>query len=149
MKKQVLLRAFIGAPWGLAIGMGGMTVTSLCRGTGELEVASPVLVEAVGGEVYAFLLQCLATMLYGSVWAAASVIWEMEWSLLKQTLTHLVCCTFSALPIAWAMRWMAHTWRGLGGYLLMFAGIYAIVWLSQYLQMRMRVRQMNARVGKQ
>ncbi len=149
MKKQVLFRAFIGAPWGLAIGMAMLAIMSVQSGTGELTVASAALVNSVGGEINAFVLQCLATMLYGSVWAAASVVWDAEWSLLRQTLTHLVCCAASALPIAWLMQWMAHTWQGFLQYLLIFAGAYAVIWAVQYLQMRRRVRAMNARLKTQ
>ncbi len=148
MKKQIVVRALLSMPWALALGMAIIVIVSLIEDTGELIVAAPQLLDR-WGEVNAFVMQCAATMLYGAVWAAASVVWDTDWPLLKQTLVHLLCCAGSALPIAWAMWWMPHSWSGLGQYLLMFACIYVCIWTMQYLQMRARVKALNERLRQQ
>ncbi len=148
MKKQALIRAMLGTPWALVMGVVIIIIVSLIEGTGEIVMAPPGLVARLG-EIGAFAAQCAATMLYGAIWSAASVVWETDWSLLKQTLVHLACCALSAWPIVWLMYWIPHTLSGIAGYLLMFTCIYILVWLSQYLPMRHRIRAMNAKLCRE
>ena len=82
------------------------------------------------------------------MWAAASVIWETDWSLLRQTLTHLLTCSLSALPIAYLMYWMPHNVRGILLYFGIFLGIYAGIWASQFFAARARVRELNEKLHK-
>ena len=99
----------------------------------------------------AYIAAILAVLLLcGAVWAAASVIWETEWSLLRQTVTHLLACSLSALPAAYFMHWMPHTVGGILGYFGIFLGIYAGIWLGNYLSVRARIRAMNEKLrGKE
>ncbi len=88
-------------------------------------------------------------MLYGAVWGGISVIWEWEgWSLLRMTATHGIICAAATLPIAYKMRWMAHSAAGMIGYFAIFFAIYLLVWLFQYGAVKKRVKQMNERLAR-
>ncbi len=148
MKKQIFLRGVIGALGGMLIGQVVMIIISLCAGGSELMPVPPALAEQVGNELTAYILQSLAVMVYGAVWAAASVVWELDWSLTRQTVVHGLCYALSALPAAYLMHWFEHSWVGFLCYFGGFAVLYAAMWLSQYLGMRRRVRAMNERLQK-
>ena len=147
MKKTVVLRSLLGAPLGLALGYLISIVISLIQGEGVYNATAPALVAAMGGELRAVVFQAVITMVYGMVWAGSSVIWEMEnWSILRQTVTHLLITSLAPLPIAYYLHWMEHSVRGVLVYFGIFFLIYLLIWLSQYSAMKKRVQQFNARV---
>lgn len=147
MKKKVLLRCLLGAPLGLAISTTITIVISLTVGDGNYYPVVPELAAACKSEVSAVLLQAIFSLLYGAAWAGASAIWEMEnWSLLRQTVTHLVICSLATFPVAYLMRWMKHTTGGILLYFGIFWVIYLVVWLSQYAAMKKRVAAINQKI---
>lgn len=150
MKRKVLLRALLGAPIGLSIGFLVTLLVSAGFGDGKFYPVTPELTALCGTELRAVAVQTAVLLLCGAVWAAASVIWETEWSLLRQTVTHLLACSLSALPAAYFMHWMPHTVGGILGYFGIFLEIYAGIWLENYLSVRARIRAMNEKLrGKE
>lgn len=148
MKKQIIIRGGIGALVGLLIGQIVLIIISACMGGGAVQPVPPALAEQVGSELTAYILQTLGVMLYGCVWAAASVVWEIDsWSLTKQTIVHCLCYSLSALPIAWMLQWFDHSWTGFLGYFFGFAVLYASMWGSQYMSMKKRVQAMNKKLN--
>ena len=149
MKKRIFLRGGIGMLGGVFIGQIVLIVISLCLGTGEFSPVNPALTEAVGSELTAYILQMLGLMLYGGVWAAASVVWEMDsWSLTRQTIVHGLCYSLSALPVAWMLHWFEHSVAGFMTYFLGFIVLYASMWVSQYMGMKQRVKEMNEKLSQ-
>jgi hypothetical protein len=147
MKKKVLLRCLLGAPLGLALSTIITILISLAVGDGSFYPVVPELTADCGSEINAVLLQAVCSLLYGAAWAGASVIWETEsWSILRQTLTHLVVCSLATFPIAYFMRWMRHTASGVLLYFGIFFAIYLAIWLSQYSAMKKRVEELNRKV---
>ena len=147
MKKKVLYRALLGAPLGLALSYLVTIFISLIGGNGSYIPVVPTLTQACGSEVMAVLLQALCSLLYGAAWAGASVIWDADWSLLAQTLLHLAVCSCATFPIAWLLHWMSHSVFGVLSYFGIFLGIYLVIWLSQYLAIRHRLRQINKQLS--
>lgn len=149
MKKELLRRCLIGAPLGLAISTAITIVISLIVGDGVYYAVPPELAADCGSEINAVVLQAVLSLLYGAVWAGASVIWEAErWSILKQTVVHLIVCSAATFPVAYFARWMPHTTSGILLYFGIFFMIYLIIWLSQYSAIKKRVRQINERLKK-
>ena len=150
MKKKVLIRALVGAPVGLAISTFVTIIISLNIGDGQFYAVPLGLIDELGGELNAVLTQAVCSMIYGAAWSGASAIWENEkWSLLRQTVTHLIVCSTSSLPIAWLMYWIPRTVGGFLGYCAIFFVIYGIIWVSEYLSMKKRLQQINAQLDKQ
>lgn len=117
-EKRILCRALIGAPIGLAISTAITIFSSLIYGDGNYYPVVPALVEQCGNEINAVVAQMIASLLYGAVWAGASVIWEMDdWSLLRQTVTHLLAGSIATFPVAYLMYWMKHSIAGVVVYL--------------------------------
>lgn len=147
MKRKIILRSFLGALCGLAISTLITTLISICIRDGHYYPVAPKLVDNFGSELNAVLVQTACALLYGAAWAGASTIWEKErWSLLRQTVTHLLICSFSTLPIAYWMYWMPHSPAGILLYFSIFFGVYLCIWLSQYAAMKKRIRQLNDKV---
>lgn len=147
MRKKLLFRCLIGAPIGLAISTMITIGISLAISDGSYYAVVPELADGCGTEINAVMLQALSAMLYGAVWAGASLIWEQErWSLLRQTATHLAVCSAATFPIAYFLRWMEAGLMGIAKYFGIFFGIYLLVWLFQYSSISRRIRQINAKM---
>lgn len=144
MKKELLTRSLLGMPIGITISYMITVIISITVNDGTYYPVAPELAAEFGSEINAVVIQMLCSMFYGVVYAGGSVIWEMEsWSLLRMTITHLLVISILTLPIAWLLKWMPHNLIGIIVYFAIFFGIYAIIWTSQYVAMKKRIRQMN------
>ncbi len=147
MKMKILKRCLLGVPVGLAISTTITIVISLALGDGAYYAVVPELTAVCGSEINAVVVQALLSMLYGAAWAGASVIWEIErWSLLRQTVSHLIVCSLATFPIAYFAWWMPHNGAGIALYFGIFFAVYLIIWLAQYAAMRKRLKQINERI---
>jgi len=145
--KKALTRALLGAPVGVTISLIITIIISLFLNDGGYHPVVPELAENCGGELKAVILQSACSVLYGAALAGASVIWEKDnWSLLRQTLTHLAICSLAVLPIAYFMHWMEHSLKGAVIYFGIFAAIYLFIWLSSYFSMKKRLEQINRKM---
>lgn len=150
MKKRILCRALLGAPIGLAISTAITIFASLIYGDGNYYPVVPTLVEQCGNEINAVMAQMIASLLYGAVWAGASVIWEMDdWSLLRQTVTHLIVGLLATFPVAYLMYWMKHSISGIVGYFAIFIGIYIVIWITIYNRTKREITKLNEKVNMQ
>lgn len=150
MKKRILCRALTGAPIGLAISTAITIFFSLIYGDGNYYPVVPALVEQCGNEINAVMAQMIASLLYGAVWAGASVIWEMDdWSLLRQTVTHLLAGSIATFPVAYLMYWMKHSIAGGVVYFAIFIGIYVGIWITLYSRAKREVTKLNEKVSLQ
>ena len=114
------------------------------------EIIVPALVEQCGNEINAVVAQMIASLLYGAVWAGASVIWEMDdWSLLRQTVTHLLAGSIATFPVAYLMYWMKHSIAGVVVYFAIFIGIYVGIWITLYSRAKREVTKLNEKVSLQ
>lgn len=144
MRKKVILRSLLGAPLGLFICTATTIIISLAIGDGIYYATVPEFNELFGNELTAVIVQTVAVLIYGAVWGGASVIWENEkWSLLKQTLLHLIICSTATYPIAYITYWMPHNAIGSIIYYLIFFLIYMFVWVSIYLSIRTKIKKVN------
>lgn len=146
--KKAVLRCTLGAVFGITITVIISIIISLCVGGGEFIFVVPELAEDCGSELNAVILQTLCSVLYGAMWAGASLIWEKEsWSLLKQSLLHFALCSLGTFPAAYFTRWMEHSLSGILSYFGIFFATYLFIWISQYLSIRKRVKAMNKRLA--
>ena len=73
MKKEILKRSLFGAPLGIAIGVIITIIISLTVGDGRYYAVVPELVNDMGSEINAVILQTVLCIVYGAAWAGASV----------------------------------------------------------------------------
>lgn len=149
MKKKIILRGALGFPLGIAVGYVITICTSLIWADGYYSPCVPELIESMGNEIYAVVLQALLCGLLGTGFGACSVIWEMEhWSIVKQTGIYFLIVSAVMMPIAYLLYWMEHSVAGFLGYLGIFVLIFAVIWISQFLLWKRNVDKMNARIEK-
>ena len=148
MKRTIILRSLLGAPIGLTISYLISVFISLAIRDGNYYPIVPELAEICGNEINAILLQTVCSLLVGTVYGGASVIWQIEgWSLMRMTVTHLAVCSAAMFPIAYFMQWMPHSIPGALAFFGMFFAIYTVIWLSQYCAIKRQVAQMNSRLS--
>ena len=110
MKKNIMIRGGYGLPTGIAIGYLITIVISAIWGEGYYAPCVPELVERMGSEINAVILQAVLCGLLGMVCGGGSVIWDMEkWSIARQTGTYFLLILVTMIPIGYALRWMEHS----------------------------------------
>lgn len=144
MKKKLIARCLVGIPVGITIGYVITIIISAIWGNGQYLAVRPELVAFAGTQVKAVVLQLVLLAILGAGCGGASVVWDMEnWSLARQSGVYFGVLCAVMLPIAYVAHWMEHTVRGVLSYVGIFVGIFAIVWLSQYIFWSIKIRRMN------
>ncbi|MCI9442642.1 MAG: DUF3021 domain-containing protein [Ruminococcus sp.] len=144
MKKKIFLRSISGFPQGVAIGYFISIIISLIWADGYYSPCVPELVEMMGSEINAVLLQAVLCGILGTGCAASSVIWEIEdWGMVKQTGIYFLVVSMIMLPISYVMFWMEHSLKGVLSYFGIFTLIFAIVWVVMYASGIYNVKKMN------
>lgn len=147
MKKKVILRGLFGLPVGIAIGFVITLLISICIGDGAFYPVTPELIQMMGNQLNAVILQTILCAIIGVGFAMASVIWEIDsWSLAKQSGVYFLVISVVMLPIAYFANWMKHSIAGVLSYVGIFVMFFAAVWISQYLLWKRRIKKMNARI---
>lgn len=149
MKKKLISRGLFGFPVGVAIGFVITIIISVCIGDGSFYPVTLELIETMGNELNAVILQTVLCGIMGAGFAMASVIWEMDsWSLAKQSGIYFSVACILMLPIAYVTNWMKHTAGGILFYVSIFVVIFLIVWLIQYSAWRRKIKKMNDCIKK-
>ena len=149
MKKKLIGRGVIGFPVGIAIGYVITVIISICIGDGFFYPVTPELVNKMGSELNAILIQTGLSGIMGTGFAMASVIWEIDsWSLAKQSGIYFSIACVTMFPIAYITNWMKHNAIGILSYVGIFVAIFVITWLVQYFVWKRKVKRMNDRVRK-
>ena len=147
MKKKVLLRGIFGFPLGIAIGYVITILISLKWGQGYYSPCVPELIDRMGSEINAVIVQTVLCGLLGVAFGASSVIWEIDsWSIVKQTGVYFAITSIVMLPFAYVMFWMEHSVKGFLSYFGIFAAIFIFIWLLQYLIGKYTVTRMNSKL---
>lgn len=143
-KNNIVKRALIGFPIGIAIGYLISIIISFTFGNGAYSPCTPLLIKSMGNEINAVIFQTILTGLLGSVFSSASLIWDIEeLSLLKQTLYFFLITSVTMMIIAYLLKWVAPTMLSLLSFLLSFVIIFAIIWITQYLIWREKIKKLN------
>ncbi len=149
MKKKTAARIVLGFPVGIAIGNVITVVISLIWGGGNYFVCVPEFTKLIGSESAAAALQTLICGIMGIGFSAASLIWENDKiSLLKQTVLCFFIYSVLVLPAAFFMGWMERSITGFIIYTAIFAAIFAVIWLTQFLLWKVRINSINAMLKK-
>lgn len=144
MKKNMILRGLLGFPLGIAIGFIITIMISICVGNGLFYPVTLELIETMGNELNAVILQTMLCGILGAGFAMASVIWDIDsWSLVKQSGIYFAIVCAVMFPIAYVTNWMKHDVVGILSYVGIFITIFVIIWLSQYFAWKRKIRKMN------
>lgn len=145
----IILRGLVGILIGIGISYIVSFAYSIARGAGIFLPVSPFLIEKYGTELRAAAVQLACSAAIGFVFAGASVIFSFDtWSILKQTVVHFIALSIVFLPSAWFCWWVDHTAISCIVFCIVFVFIYAIIWISQLVAGRCKVRKMNEQLKK-
>ena len=149
MKKKVLLRIVMGLPIGIAIGYLITIAISLVFADGYYSPCVPELIDTMGNEINAVVIQALLCGILGSGFGAISLIWENEsWSIVKQTGLYFLSASLIMLPVAYFTHWMEHSVTGFISYFGIFALIFAVIWIIQFVIGKHNINKINISLHK-
>lgn len=149
MKKKIISRGAFGFPIGITIGYAITIITSFIWANGYYSPCVPELISVMGSEINAVIFQALLSGLLGAAFAASSVIWEIEsWNIVKQTGVYFAVVSVVMMPVAYFLYWMEHSVTGFLSYFCIFALIFIVIWVTQFITGRHMVKRMNERLYK-
>lgn len=149
MKKEFVLRVFIGLLGGIVISYLITIGISLAIGDGSYYPCVPNLIERFGNEVTAIIIQTVLSAVLGAGFAGSSIIWEMdEWSLLKQTSIYFGIVSVLMMTVAYISEWMEHSVKGILSYFGIFFAIFIVIWIVQYLIWKIRISKIKEGIQK-
>ena len=149
MKKEFVLRVFIGLLGGIVISYLITIGISLAIGDGSYYSCVPSLIERFGNEVTAIIIQTILSAVLGAGFAGSSIIWEMdEWSLLKQTSIYFGIVSVLMMTVAYICEWMEHSVKGILSYFGIFFAIFIVIWIVQYLIWKIRISKIKESIQK-
>ncbi|NLZ76278.1 MAG: DUF3021 domain-containing protein [Erysipelotrichia bacterium] len=147
MKKKVFLRGLLGFPIGISLGYIITILISLVNANGYYSAYVPQLVDVMGSEINAVVLQAFLSGVIGFSFGASSVIWEMdEWSIAKQTGIYFAITASVVMPVAYLARWMEPTFWGFVKYFGIFVVIFIVIWLMQYAFWKNKIDKVNQEI---
>lgn len=149
MKKKIFLRGAFGFPIGISIGYIITIIISFIWANGYYSPCVPELISVMGSEINAVIFQALLSGLLGAAFAASSVIWEIEsLNIVKQTGVYFAVVSVVMMPVAYFLYWMEHSVTGFLSYFCIFALIFIVIWVTQFITGRRMVKRMNERLYK-
>lgn len=149
MKKKMIQRGLLGFPIGIAIGYVITVIISMCVGDGTFYPVTPELIETMGNELNAVILQTVLCGIMGAGFSMASLIWEIDsWSIVKQSGIYFAIACVVMLPIAYVANWMKHSLVGVLSYIGIFVAIFMFVWIAQYFAWKSKIKKMNEEIEK-
>lgn len=144
MKKKIIKRGIIGIPLGIALGYVITIMISICSADGLYHAVEPQLVETMGNELNAIILQAVLCGIMGMGFAMASVIWEIDsWDIVKQSGIYFAIACFIMFPIAFFIHWMSHSIWGIISYVGIFISIFVFTWIFQYIVWKKKIVKIN------
>lgn len=119
------------------------------RGKGYYAPCVPELIDVMGSEIGAVVLQTVLCGVLGMGFEASSMIWEIEhWSLVKQTGIYFLIISVIMMPTAYFTYWMEHSVMEALSYFGIFVLIFVVIWVVQFGMGRRNVERMNEELNK-
>ncbi len=148
MVTQLINRAVFGFVLGMVVGVLVVIGMSYADGGGSL-VLPNVLLEMMGSEAGALLVQMLSSGAFGAIPMAGTVLYEIgSWGLLKQAVVHYVSYTVAFLLLGIFLGWFEPTIVDLGTMAGVFAVCHCAIWLVMYARYRSEAKRLNELLGK-
>ncbi len=149
MKKKIFLRCAMGFPIGITIGYFITIILSFAFGNGYYSPCVPELIDVMGNEINAVLLQAFLCGILGIGFAGSSLIWELEdWSIVKQTGIYFLIVSAVMMPVAYLNYWMEHSIFGFFCYFGIFFLIFVVIWIAEFTFLKRNVRKLNENLHK-
>ena len=146
MLKRVLTTTAIGFMISMAVGDIIAFLSSL--GSSEIGFVAPQLVDALGSEVAAVILQTFLSGFIGAAGFGGMYFYEIEsWSMIKTMAVHFTFISAVFIPIALVLRWMNTVTEILIMEGAMLA-VYMVIWLIMCAVYRSQVKDLNELQGE-
>lgn len=116
---------------------------------GIFHFARPILIEQLGGEIPAAILQAVLLTVLGAIFGGAGLIYEQDdWGLTKQTVVHFAILVGSFLIFGGILRWYPFNIVNIVGNVIIFAVFYFLIWVALYTKIRNDIERVNRKIGE-
>lgn len=147
---KLIKRGLIGFMVGVCVSLAIPLIISYYINDGYFHPVVPSLIDKCGNELNATVLQYLCSGIMGFGTGAGFVIYENEKiSLFIRTVISFSLVSVFMLPVAYICHWMEHSMLGFVTYFSVFALMYFIIWIIEYIVWRHIITKMNKALERQ
>ncbi|MCR5098685.1 MAG: DUF3021 domain-containing protein [Lachnospiraceae bacterium] len=143
-RTRIVYQSVLGVALGMIIGVGLCAIIGYVQYR-EVSYCAPEFVDYIGDPAKALVIEALICGIMGGIdWGSATVYYLESWSVLRATITHFIVVMVVYYPIAFYLRWLSPS--EMTDNMTVFACMcvaYVMIWLSNYLSSRARVREIN------
>lgn len=144
MKKRIIGYGCLGMMIGIAFSFLIPLIISWTLQDGNFYPCTPALLQAMDNELAAVTLQTFISAILGFLCSLGGLVYRIEhWSLLKQSIVSCIIISTTTTVTAYICFWVPRTFEDLAGYILRLIGIYIMIWIAQYIQIRKHIKDMN------
>ncbi|MCP9311975.1 DUF3021 domain-containing protein [Liquorilactobacillus satsumensis] len=147
--KKIIKYTLVGIPTGVFIGFMIALIFSFIYRTNNFVPSAPTFVSYFSSNTMATAVSALLWAGMGTVFSVSSLIFEKErWSVTRQTTIHFCVSYVGFTPLAILAGWFPLNAAWLGGYTLIFSGVYLIMWCVFMLAAKNAIFELNQLVAQ-
>lgn len=140
---MLLVRILKRAGLGFLIGMAVGNLIAFLSSIGSSGIVAPALVDMMGSEVAAVILQTFLSGLIGAAGFGGMLFYEIDsWSMLRTMVVHFATISVVFIAVSLILRWIVRIKQLLimEGFMLL---AYMIIWVILYCIYKSQVKDLN------
>ncbi len=141
--KKIAKIFFSGITVGITVGYILALIFSYFYGTDRFYPSSPSFIQQFSSPLTATLVSTILWALMGICFSATSLVFQTNWGITRQTLTHLLITYLVFTPLAVLAGWFPATLVFICWYSGEFLFIYVIIWGIGMHVAKSKVRELN------
>lgn len=147
--KKMIRHVLVGILSGTFIGLIISVVISWQYDYGVFYPGPPAFMKLFNNQVDALIAAIGLWSLVGVMFAVSSLIFDkLEWSILRQTLSHFVVTYFGLMTLNVLLNWFDYTIGNILEFSVTFVIIYVIIWSVSMLRVKTSLDKINDQLNK-
>lgn len=123
-------------------------IVSFILHDGAFYVVPPELIAARGSEFAAVVFQFVVGVVFGCIYGMATAVWKYDtWGIAKQAAIHFAITCAAYLLAGWFCFWYEHSIRGMFIDIVIFFGIYVVIWSVIMCWQHVQLKKINKKIG--
>ncbi|MBZ2405850.1 DUF3021 domain-containing protein [Liquorilactobacillus hordei] len=142
--KKIILQILFGITVGIFIGFTTALTFSFIYQSKYFSPSAPHFITFFSSNIMATAISAILWSFMGILFSLSSMIFEKEnWSITRQTITHLIVSYLGFTPLAILAGWFPLTVLWLISYTIIFLIIYLIIWSISMLTAKKEIEELN------
>lgn len=148
MQSTLLKRGLLGFVLGISIGYIISIVISIIIANGSYIAINETLIEKFGSEINATIIQVICWGIIGLSFSSFSIIFELEWNALKQTIVVFTGNFVVFTIVSLILNWLSLSVLNIIVYIIYFIFIFVISYGISFIIMKNDIKKINEKLKR-